>query len=393
MKTPFPWFGGKARAAYLVWPRFGLGVPNYVEPFFGAGAVLLNRPLVEARVETINDKDAFVVNFWRAVQADPEAVAFYADWPVSEADLHARHRWLVKRRRALRRRLLTHPDYYNAKVAGWWVHGQCIWIGTGWCAADRDQNARNEYPPGQRKRPHIDRGIGRGVVSAAGRHANGTAATKIVDWNVRPDLSSAYGRGGVLQHSRRRPNLGGRGGGQGVCAPSLTRQIPQLSGARSGAARGLLAPRIQRIGLYDYISALAERLRGVRIICGDWRRVVTPAVTSYIGLTAIFCDPPYQHSRRSICYAHDEDVSADVRRWALEHGDDPKLRIALCGYQGEHDMPDSWECVPWKAGGGYSRTARGRANREAERIWFSPHCLKVVKPLFADLDERIEVPA
>ena len=40
LRAPFPWFGGKSRVAPLVWDRFG-DVPNYVEPFFGSGAVLL----------------------------------------------------------------------------------------------------------------------------------------------------------------------------------------------------------------------------------------------------------------------------------------------------------------------------------------------------------------
>ena len=44
MKAPFPWFGGKARIAPMVWERFG-NVANYIEPFFGSGAVLLaHRP-------------------------------------------------------------------------------------------------------------------------------------------------------------------------------------------------------------------------------------------------------------------------------------------------------------------------------------------------------------
>jgi DNA adenine methylase len=58
------------------------------------------------------------------------------------------------------------------------------------------------------------------------------------------------------------------------------------------------------------------------------------------------------------------------------------MRIALCGYQDEHEMPSSWEAVAWKAGGGYGRTDRGRSNRERERIWFSPHCLKPELPLW-----------
>jgi DNA adenine methylase len=97
LRAPFPWFGGKSRVAPLVWERFG-DVRNYVEPFAGSLAVLLGRPSA-ARVETVNDANAYLANFWRALageNADPDAVAFYADQPVNEADLHARHRWLVE---------------------------------------------------------------------------------------------------------------------------------------------------------------------------------------------------------------------------------------------------------------------------------------------------------
>lgn len=88
IKAPFPWFGGKSRVASLVWERFG-DVPNYVEPFFGSGAVLLGRPTPPG-TETVNDLDCYIANFWRAVQAEPHAVAAHADWPVNEADLVAR---------------------------------------------------------------------------------------------------------------------------------------------------------------------------------------------------------------------------------------------------------------------------------------------------------------
>lgn len=42
-RAPFPWFGGKSKAADTVWSLLG-DVPHYVEPFFGSGAVLLGRP-------------------------------------------------------------------------------------------------------------------------------------------------------------------------------------------------------------------------------------------------------------------------------------------------------------------------------------------------------------
>ena len=34
--------------------------------------------------------------------------------------------------------------------------------------------------------------------------------------------------------------------------------------------------------------------------------------------------------------------------------------------------PESWECVAWKANGGY---AVSQENSAKERIWFSPHCI------------------
>lgn len=73
LKAPFPYFGGKAMVADEVWQRLG-DVPNYVEPFFGSGAVLLSRPHAPG-IETINDKDGFVSNFWRSVKLAPEQVA------------------------------------------------------------------------------------------------------------------------------------------------------------------------------------------------------------------------------------------------------------------------------------------------------------------------------
>src|SRR5690349_18115687 len=95
MKAPFPFAGGKARAASLIWKAFG-DVPVYVEPFFGSGAVLFGRPHVDKQqIEIINDKNAFITNVWRAIQRDPEGVARFCSGPLHEVDVHARHRWLI----------------------------------------------------------------------------------------------------------------------------------------------------------------------------------------------------------------------------------------------------------------------------------------------------------
>ena len=103
------------------------------------------------------------------------------------------------------------------------------------------------------------------------------------------------------------------------------------------------------------------------------------------GLTGVLLDPPYADTadRDASLYREDSlSVAHDVRRWAIANGDNPLLRIALCGYEGEHDMPSSWECVPWKAKGGYAGQSKQHDNPNAkrERIWFSPHCLGGKQP-------------
>src|SRR3972149_775409 len=131
LKAPFVWFGGKSKVADIVWRRFG-NVPNYVEGFFGSGAVLLGRPH-EPGIETVNDIDGFVCNAWRSIQHDPGETARWADNPVFENDLHARHSWLKERRQELVSRLEGDPDYYDAQIAGWWLWGISVWIGGGFC--------------------------------------------------------------------------------------------------------------------------------------------------------------------------------------------------------------------------------------------------------------------
>ena len=115
LKSPFPYFGGKAKIASEVWERFG-DVPNLIDPFFGSGALLLARPS-DPQTETVNDIDGWLTNFWRAIQHDPESVAYHADYPVSELDLHARGDWLFYRPDALEfvERMRSDPDYYDAK--------------------------------------------------------------------------------------------------------------------------------------------------------------------------------------------------------------------------------------------------------------------------------------
>ena len=109
---------------------------NYIEPFFGSGAVLLARPLPFDGVETVNDLDGMIANFWRALKADFENVADYADQPINENDLHAKHAWLVGQKDSMQARLEGDPEWFDAKIAGWWVWGMACWIGRGFCSGE-----------------------------------------------------------------------------------------------------------------------------------------------------------------------------------------------------------------------------------------------------------------
>ena len=130
LAAPFPYFGGKRRAAPRIWQA--LGDPSgYVEPFAGSAAVLLARPAFEGRrVETLNDADGWLVNTWRAIQLSPDDVARHAWGPVTEIDYHARLAWLQQRRTPdLVAWLEGDPEAHDARAAGWWLYVLACGIG------------------------------------------------------------------------------------------------------------------------------------------------------------------------------------------------------------------------------------------------------------------------
>ena len=318
LQAPFPWFGGKRKVAKEVWTRFGV-IQNFVEPFFGSGAVMLGRPSPIVGNETINDLDGYVANFWRAIKRAPEDVAEHADNPVNENDLHARHVWLVGRRETLRASLDGDPDFFDAQIAGWWVWGVACWIGSGFCSGNGPW-----WVNGTGQLVHLGDG-GQGV-------------------------------------NRQLVHLGNSG--QGV-----NRKRVHLGDGGQGEPQARLLP---------WFSALAGRLRNVRVCSGDWSRVCGPSVTVVHGLTGVFLDPPYADTagREQGLYSEDSlDVAHAVREWAVANGGNRLLRIALCGYEGEHEMPPSWTVYSWSAGEGYGAQAAERSrNGKRERIWFSPAC-------------------
>ena len=387
LKAPFPAFGGKSRVAALVWGRLG-DVDNYIEPFAFSAAVLWGRP-DPPRIETINDVNCYVSNLWRATQRDHEAVVAHCDWPVNEADLHARHRWLVLSPEAgyFRERMRADPDYFDSKIAGWWVWGACCWIGGGWCTPNNIDDRKpktggmrgqygfgiNAKGPSGEQIPNLS-----GDAGAAGRgiHASGGS----VIWSGRGNGTGANTRRGI-----NATIADGR--------PQLADAFSRGRGVHGNDAAGTCAER--RAWLLDWFGRLRDRLRTVRVCCGDWLRVCnSTSVTTRLGLTGLFLDPPYptklgdgSASRNGKLYASDqagekspEQLRDEVLAYCLARGGDPLMRLAVCGYDtdGYAELEkQGWTCVAWKAQGGYgNRSARGKANAGRERIWFSPWCLK-----------------
>ena len=131
LRAPFPYFGGKRTIAETVWRAFGRP-KQYIEPFCGSAAVLLSAR-EPVSLEVIGDANGFIANFWRAVVAQAEEVARWADYPVSHIDLGARHMWMMGERERLGASLQDPNWPGDAKLAGWWLWGQCSWIGSGWC--------------------------------------------------------------------------------------------------------------------------------------------------------------------------------------------------------------------------------------------------------------------
>ena len=334
--------------ASLIWNRFG-AVRNYVEPFCGSCAVLLGRPQPFSGTETVNDLNGWLCNAWRAIQYAPDAVAEYADWIVSELDLHSRgdaifyRGWTTAAGEKLTpdefiERMRADENWCDPKCAGFWIWGLSSWIGGNW-----GRNAHN-----------------------AKKDENGNAVGVV---KSVPCLA-AGGRG----VNRQRPHLGSAGQG-------MNRQLPHL-GRVQGVNRQL-PPGItsRREMLIEYMRQLSNRLRGVRIACGDWKRVCGVAADpTTLGLTAIFFDSPYAVADRASVYGEEEDfeVAHSVRDYCIANGENKLLRICIAGYEEHNELEErGWTAVPWKTGGGYSnQNSRGNENAKREVLWFNKSCLK-----------------
>ncbi len=379
-KAPFPYFGGKRKAASVIWRALG-DVEHYVEPFAGSLAVLLCRPHLANRPhhsETVNDADGLLCNAWRSIQLHPDETAEAASNPVSEADLHARHialgRWRAEHELE---HLMGDPLWCDPVMGGWWIWGLSCWIGGGWCSgtgpwsADEEGRICKGKPGVSRKRPHLaDNGTG---VNRADAREPGV--------------------------SRQLPHLADNGQGvnhAGARETGVSRQLPHL--ADNGRGVNHADAREPGVGEIEYhpvtmpevrrwFGWLSARLRHVRVLHGDFRRCLTGGASLNLsvrqgGHCGVFLDPPYSVTgagRDDGLYTV-EGTSDAAREWCLEHGEDPRYRIVLAGFEGEHDaiVAAGWREVEWfTAGfltGGMGNIGQG-GQQKRERLWLSPHCL------------------
>lgn len=342
LKAPFVYFGGKSTVAPAVWRA--LGQPKtYIEPFFGSGAVLLARPgyKPDVHIEDVCDADGFISNIWRAINFHPDETAKWCDWPVNHADLMARRRVLLANEQHLLDNLVKDDMWCDVKLAGYYIWAASCWIGSGLTCPNAI--------------PHLGH-------AGAGVHKQSLTGK-------RPHLADA----GMGVHKQsltgQRPHLGDAG--KGVHKQSLTVDSTQDLGAP------------YKPGIYAWFRRLSERLRNVRVVCGDWTRVCGGDWQDKMGDVGIFFDPPYTDDKRDggVYHCESQAVELDVAKWCLERGNRPTYRIVLACYSDHQDLIKAgWTVKNWKTGGGYGNTARdnkqtqGKENAKRELLYFSPGC-------------------
>jgi D12 class N6 adenine-specific DNA methyltransferase len=361
-KAPFPWYGGKSKAADLVWQLLG-DVDHYCEPFAGSLAVLLGRPHECNRAyfsETVNDLDGLLVNAWRSIAYSPQETAEAASWPVAEADKSARQIRLLKWRAEHDEEILAgDPQWHDPVMGGWWLWAIAVQIGAfagdGAWTADPKTGCIIKQPRAPRE-PGVSRDLpnlyndGRGVNNQTFRET------------------------GVI---RNKPHMVGNG--QGVNNASL--REPGVAN-QEHHHHPTTMPKLR-----EWFALLSARLRHVRILNGQWTRLCTTGAMHTLavrqgGHVGVFLDPPYTTDIRAKgLYAHDSgDVTAAVRKWCILSGDNKKHRIVVAGYDIEQAelVKHGWTEHEWFAHDTFLAGGMGD-QQHRERLWSSPHCLTIAK--------------
>ena len=241
-------------------------------------------------------------------------------------DLTARHVWLIEWKNKNFKKLAEDSDYYDVKVAGWWVWGMSNWIGGGWCI---DQNPSKKIP-----------------------HSSGVQGVQAQQ-----------------KLPKKRPRIGVTGYHAGI-----------NQGVQANFAGGI-DPFNCGERLIEWFQNLAQRLSKVTVFNRDWKSLTSPSVlgntTTVSCDVAVFLDPPYITDQRSKkIYQSDldatsDDVAKDCYQWAVDHGD--RFKIAYCAHVGDFDLPAGWIEVTAELAG--IRNSERKAERR-DCIMFSPACAR-----------------
>ena len=403
LRSPYPWPGGKSPCLDIIADNIG-GVTTLVDPFLGSGVVPLNYPHPVRRV-IVNDKNGMLTNAWRSMQADPEAVAAHADWPISHIDLQARGNYLRDSLPDLHERVLGDWRYYDPELAGLWLWVVCNSIDMGRSVSMQDIRSLSGRVPKDCATGHGIQGEGRvsmRVPSSGTRQGVGTAQEH-PDPNERQYIPpGGFPRGVQARGDASRPNLNKTGGvGNGIQSHGVDRSRPNIPWH--------IGEGIQRKSEYDpehpgarlipWLRAIQERIFRWIILSQDWRKVLDSRTV--LGLlpsvphqtVGIILDPPYDSGQgRSRMYAEDSfSVAGEVRRWLLtphkmlgtEPWRHPKMKIVYCGFEGdfpETELPDARKIL-WQRKGGMEFTSGKQPDHDRQEcLWFNPTCEPLPSP-------------
>ncbi len=98
MKTPITYYGGKQSMIKDILPLIDYSKNQYVEPFFGGGAIFFAKE--PHKHEVINDLDNRVVNFYEVLKNDFEALKKKIDTTLHSEYLHKTAREILKDKNA-----------------------------------------------------------------------------------------------------------------------------------------------------------------------------------------------------------------------------------------------------------------------------------------------------
>ena len=364
LTAPFPYNGGKRRWANIILDRFGGNRQAvYVEPFIGSAAVLLANPRPYQR-EIVCDTDGHVANFWRAIRADPDAVAYYADWPTIHDDLTARHTWLIRWGAENAGQVRADADWYDAKAAGWWCWGMSQWIGGGFAQEGQIRG------PGAIPQAHHERGVqahrpGSRPHIKSHNGGMGVQVQRETD-GKRPHIDPKPNAGTGVQVQRQQiPAVDHKNGGTGVSAqrsktprPHISHGNWEMSGGQGVQVQRNTIPTGQPCSgerLLPWFYALAQRLERVVVLSRDFQSALTPTLLQQTTTgpkppVCVFLDPPYRTTtgRKDNLYGSDldgssEDAAIRAYEWAVENGGRPGFKVAYAMYEGDFALPDGWD--------------------------------------------------